>query len=47
MSQVVIDSGILIASAYVETFTTQAKGLLQQFKDPQMILNAPTLLHYE
>ncbi len=47
MSQAVIDSGILIASVYVETLTTEAKGLLQQLRAAQTILNAPALLRYE
>lgn len=47
MSQVVLDSGVLIASVYVETLTNEAKGLLRQFKESQTILNAPTLLRYE
>lgn len=47
MSQAVLDSGILIASVYVETLTTEAKGLLQQLRDAQTILNAPVLLRYE
>mgnify|MGYP000940132732 CR=1 FL=1 len=47
MSQVVLDSGIFIASVYVETLTTQAKGLLQQLKDAKTVLNAPSLLRYE
>ena len=33
MSLVVLDSGIFIASVYVETLTAQAKGLLQQLQD--------------
>lgn len=47
MSQVVLDSGIFIASIYVETFTPQAKGLLQQLKEAKTVLNAPSLLRYE
>lgn len=47
MSPVVLDSGILIASVYVETFTAQAKGLLKQLREAGMLLHAPSLLHYE
>ena len=47
MSLVVLDSGIFIASVYVETLTVQAQGLLQQLQDAETVLNAPTLLHYE
>ncbi|HML23737.1 MAG TPA: type II toxin-antitoxin system VapC family toxin [Aggregatilinea sp.] len=47
MTQVVLDSGILIASVFVETLTPQAKALLQQLQANQVILHAPTLLRYE
>ena len=47
MSQVVLDSGIFIASVYLETLTTEAKGLLHQLQVAQVTLNAPTLLRYE
>ena len=47
MSQVVLDSGIFIASVYPETLTSQAKALLQQSQVAQVTLHAPTLLHYE
>ncbi len=47
MNQAVLDSGILIASVYVETLSTKAKALLQHFRDAQTILHAPALLRYE
>ena len=47
MSQIVLDSGIFIASVFPETFTSQAKRLLQQLQVAQTILHAPTLLRYE
>lgn len=47
MSQVVLDSGIYIASVYPETLTAQAKGLLKQLQASQVVLHAPTLLRYE
>ncbi len=47
MSLVVLDSGIFIASVYVETLTVQAQGLLQQLQNAEAVLNAPSLLHYE
>ncbi|MEP7288713.1 MAG: type II toxin-antitoxin system VapC family toxin [Chloroflexota bacterium] len=47
MSQVVLDSGILIARVYVETLTAEATSLLMQLKDAQTQLNAPTLMRYE
>jgi len=47
VSQIVIDSGVLIASVFVETLTSEAKGLLKQFVGAQVVLNAPTLLSYE
>lgn len=47
MNQVVLDSGILIASVYLETLTSQAKDLLQHFNELNTTLNAPTLLRYE
>lgn len=47
MSQVVLDSGIFIASVYPETLTFEAKGLLHQLQEAQITLHAPTLLRYE
>lgn len=47
MNQVVIDSGILIASVYVESFNREAKHLLMQLSVKQAILNAPVLFRYE
>lgn len=47
MSVIIVDSGILIASVFVETLTSQAKGLLRQLQATQVELHAPTLLRYE
>ncbi len=47
MTSVVLDSEIFIVSVYPETFTPQAKALLQQLKEAQIVLHAPTLLRYE
>jgi len=47
LSQVVLDSGIFIASVYPETLTFEAKGLLHQLQEAQITLHAPTLLRYE
>ena len=47
MSQVMLDSGIFIASVYVETLTAEAKGLLHQLQAAQVTLHAPNLLRYE
>ncbi|MEO8396432.1 MAG: type II toxin-antitoxin system VapC family toxin [Chloroflexota bacterium] len=47
MSQVVLDSGIFIASVYPEILTAEAKGLLHQLQAAQVTLHAPTLLRYE
>lgn len=47
MSQVVLDSGIFIASVYPETLTIEAKELLHQFQTAQVTLHSPTLLRYE
>lgn len=47
MNQVVLDSGILIASVFIETLTPQAKNLLKQLQSSNTILNAPSLLRYE
>lgn len=47
MSDVVLDSGILIASVFPETLTPQAKHLIKQFQQDGIELHAPNLLHYE
>jgi len=47
VSLAVLDSGIFIASVFVEALTPQAKGLLQQLKNAKTVLNAPALLRYE
>ena len=47
MSEVVLDSGILIASVFLETLTPQAQQLLNQWRLDNTLLHAPTLLHYE
>lgn len=47
MTQVVLDSGIFIASVFIETLTPQATELLKQLQAERVTLSAPTLLHYE
>lgn len=47
MTQVVLDSGVLIASVFLETLTPEAKGLLKQLQADNVALHAPTLLRYE
>jgi len=47
VTSVILDSGILIASVYPETVTSQAKGLLKQLQVEQAPIHAPTLLRYE
>jgi predicted nucleic acid-binding protein len=47
LSEVVLDSGILIASVFPETLTPQAKSLINQLQADNTILHAPTLLRYE
>lgn len=47
MSDVVLDSGILIASVFPETLTPQAQQLIKQLQDENTILHAPALLRYE
>jgi predicted nucleic acid-binding protein len=47
VNQVVLDSGILIASVYVESFNREARHLLTQLRVEQTILNAPVLFRYE
>lgn len=47
MSDVVLDSGILIASVFPETFTPQAQQLLKRLQAEGTMLHAPALLRYE
>lgn len=47
MSAVVLDSGILIASVYVESLTSEAKKLIKQLEVSQTKIHAPTLARYE
>ncbi len=47
MSDVVLDSGIFIASVYPEELTLQAQQLLKQLQADEITLNAPHLLRYE
>jgi predicted nucleic acid-binding protein len=47
LSDVVLDSGILIASVFPETLTPQAKQLIKQLQIDNTTLHAPVLLHYE
>jgi predicted nucleic acid-binding protein len=47
VTQVVLDSGILIASVFIETLTPKAKGLLKQLQADGVELHAPTLIRYE
>lgn len=47
MSDVVLDSGILIASVFPETLTPQAKLLIRQLQEDDTALHAPSLLRYE
>ena len=47
MSVVVLDSGILIASVFPETLTSQAHHLIKQLQTDGVQLHAPTLLRYE
>lgn len=47
MSVVVLDSGILIASVFLETFTLQAQHLIKQLRAEGVQLHAPSLLRYE
>ena len=47
MSDVVLDSGILIASVFPETLTSQAQQLIKQLQDENATLHAPALLRYE
>lgn len=47
MSDVVLDSGILIASVFTESFTAQAKQFLKQLQADGITCHAPYLLRYE
>jgi predicted nucleic acid-binding protein len=47
LSDIVLDSGILIASVFPETFTPQAKQFIKQLQVANAILHAPSLLRYE
>jgi len=47
VTQAILDSGILIASVFIETLTPKAKGLLKQLQADSVALHAPTLLRYE
>lgn len=47
MTRVVLDSGILIASVFLETLTPNAKHLLKRLQADDVTLHAPTLLRYE
>lgn len=47
MSDIILDSGILIASVFPETLTPQAQQLIRQLQDENITLHAPTLLRYE
>jgi predicted nucleic acid-binding protein len=46
-SWIVIDSGVLIASAIEEAYTVQADSLLEWIDTEKMSIAAPTLLRYE
>jgi predicted nucleic acid-binding protein len=46
-SWIVIDSGVLIASAVEETYTRQADALLAWIRSQPLTMAAPTLLRYE
>lgn len=47
MSKIIVDSGVLIASVFLETLTPQAKGLLHQLQAATVEFHAPMLLRYE
>jgi predicted nucleic acid-binding protein len=47
LSDVVLDSGIFIASVFLETLTPQAKQFIKQLQTDNAILHAPALLRYE
>jgi len=46
-SYMVLDSGILLATALTETYTEHAKSLLRDFELKQIRLAAPNLFKYE
>lgn len=47
MSEIVIDSGILIASVFPETLTSQAQHILKRLQADGVVIHAPNLLRYE
>lgn len=47
MSDIVLDSGVLIASVFPETLTPQAKQLIRQLQADKTTFHAPVLLRYE
>lgn len=47
MTYVVLDSGIYIASVFLEPYTTQAKHLMKNLQSNRVIFVAPHLLMYE
>jgi len=47
ISQIVIDSGVLVASVVEETYSKQADTLLTWIEAQNLIIVAPTLLRYE
>jgi predicted nucleic acid-binding protein len=47
LSEVVLDSGILIATVYPEILTPHAKRLIKQLQEANATLHAPTLMRYE
>ena len=47
MTYVVLDSGIYIASVFLEPYTTQAKHLIKKLQSNRVIFVAPHLLMYE
>ena len=46
-SQVVVDSGIFLATALAETYSSQAKALVKMWETQNANLVAPTLFQYE
>lgn len=47
MSDVILDSGVLIASVFPETLTPQANQLIRQLQADNTTFHAPILLRYE
>ncbi len=47
MSDIILDSGVFIASQLPETFTRQAVGMLQALRGTEINFHAPALMHYE